>query len=45
MRYAGHVAGMYETKNGCCILLKDPKENVYLSWNLKVKAWMTGKNS
>jgi len=45
MRYAGNAEGMYESKNGCYILLKDPKENVYLSGNLKVKAWMIGKNS
>jgi hypothetical protein len=45
MRYVGHVEGMYETKNGCSILFKDPKENVYLSGKLKVKAWVTGKNS
>jgi hypothetical protein len=45
MRYAGHVEGMYETKNGYCILFKDPKENVYLSGNVKVKAWIIGKNS
>ena len=37
MRYAGHVDGMYETKNGCCILFKDPKENLPV-WESKGKS-------